>query len=433
MVSSNTVGNEISKNKLDKAGKALASESFDAQKNDLSEAREIVDWYRAQHLEPLTEVTLKLQEWLASSGLTYYVAQRLKRRPQIIRKLRRFPVRLTQLQDIGGCRVIFESNDDLNVFLEQTKNRVKRGRYFAIRRITDYRELGREDSGYRAVHLIVVRNDRVLEIQLRSRIQHHWAESIERASVIYGYHLKELEGDSQVLDYFKLCSLVFNEIESGRKPTPEKIDSLEDARITSEAIIRDSDRHNVFDGSINESFFKGMVARESTLRGKFHNWTMVFNWTSGEFLYWEITERKSDAAMRKYAEYEANWPAEQGYEVVMIGSSDVSTIRQTHSHYFGIESYDSILQDYDATVLGFAKRRSLDSDARRILQKLYSQNIWGKKRVSRDTLKNHYCHGLDSIELPISELERLGLIVVTNKGSAYSLNVKKKTEIQSFL
>ena len=68
----------------------------------------------------------------------------------------------------------------------------------------------------------------------------------------------------------------------------------------------------------------------------------------------------------------------------MIGSSDVSTIRQTHSHYIGIESYDSILEDYD-------------------------------------------------IDEGLRELERLGLLVVTNKGSSYSLNVKKKAEIQSFL
>ena len=99
----------ISKNKVDKAGQYLSSNS--AQYNlEFLEAEEIFDEYRKLHLKPLSNTTLELQDWLNQSGTDYYIAQRLKRKPQILRKLNRFKSRLTQLQDVGGSRVIVETN-----------------------------------------------------------------------------------------------------------------------------------------------------------------------------------------------------------------------------------------------------------------------------------------------------------------------------------
>jgi len=422
----------ISKSKLDKAGDYLAKEKW-TNDEDFLDYDNVLDEYRKSHLEPLTEVTLKLQEWLSAFKQNYYIAQRLKRKPQILRKLKRFSIRLSQLQDIGGCRIIFESNDILESFLPFLKEKLSKSRYFTIERETDYREKGRDDSGYRAVHLIVSRSDVKLEIQLRSRIQHYWAESIERTSVIYGYLLKELEGDPIVLSYFKQSSNVFHEIECKRKPTSDQANDLDDLRKRSEEIIRSSDKMNVFDSYVNESFIKAMISRESSLRTTFHNWMIVFNWNTGAFMNWEITGRNPDIAIKKYSEYEKKWKANEGYEVVMIGSSDVSTIRQTHSHYFGIESYDNILEDFDTSILGFTKRKTIDSDARQILLRLHRHDNWGNSKVSFDTLRNHFCRDVMSFDAALETLEALGLIISYSKKGPYSLNVKKKNEIEQFL
>jgi (p)ppGpp synthase/HD superfamily hydrolase len=59
--------------------------------------------------EPLTETTIKLHSRLKDFGTDFYITQRLKRKPQILRKLKRFSVRLLQLQHIGGIRIIFNS------------------------------------------------------------------------------------------------------------------------------------------------------------------------------------------------------------------------------------------------------------------------------------------------------------------------------------
>ena len=98
---------KITKSKIDKAGVALSKGEFRSEE-DLIELENIFDEYRKSHLQPLSETTIELQNWLNSYGASYYIAQRLKRKPQIIRKLNRLSVRLTQLQDIGGCRIIVE-------------------------------------------------------------------------------------------------------------------------------------------------------------------------------------------------------------------------------------------------------------------------------------------------------------------------------------
>lgn len=66
------------------------------------------------------------------------------------------------------------------------------------------------------LHVILDKNGYKLELQIRSRIQHYWAESIERTSVIYGHHLKEQEGAPEVISYFRLLSDLFYEIEAIR-------------------------------------------------------------------------------------------------------------------------------------------------------------------------------------------------------------------------
>ena len=212
----------LSKTQIDKAGIILSNEIWKSEK-EYEERTEVLNLYRQSHLLPITEVTLKLQEWLEKAfSHRYYIAQRLKRKPQILRKLRRLSVRLSQLQDIGGCRIIVENNNVTDELVRFIHKRLVRNKFFVIKKETDYRETGRDTTGYRAYHIIIERNGYKLEIQIRTRLQHYWAESIERASVIYREHLKEMEGDPAVLKYFKLTSDLFHKIERGYKPSLEE-------------------------------------------------------------------------------------------------------------------------------------------------------------------------------------------------------------------
>lgn len=207
---------KISKTAIDKAGRMLAEASYTTDEEWLR-SEEIFDHFRQTHLQPLTATTIEIQNWLKVSGSSYIIVQRLKRKPQILRKLCRFKTRLTQLQDIGGLRIIVEQNHDVDSLVEYLKKKVTEQTSISIKRIVDYREKGRDDSGYRATHIILERDKVCLELQIRSRIQHYWAELIERTSVIYGHILKELEGSKEVINYFKRLSNVFYLIESGQQ------------------------------------------------------------------------------------------------------------------------------------------------------------------------------------------------------------------------
>ncbi|MEC7761753.1 MAG: RelA/SpoT domain-containing protein [Pseudomonadota bacterium] len=142
-----------SKTKIDKAGRVLSDQNRPYDEESL-EFDIVFEEFRGDHLEPLTRLTLLLQNRLETFGHPYYVAQRLKRKPQILRKLRRFSVRLTQLQDIGGCRIVVDKNEDVDTLIGLVHDSIGSDPDYKILRETDYRDWGRDDSGYRAYHMV---------------------------------------------------------------------------------------------------------------------------------------------------------------------------------------------------------------------------------------------------------------------------------------
>lgn len=98
---------------MDKSGLALAKGKY-KDEIEFIELEDTFDEYRKAHLQPLSDTTMNIQRLLANYGRPFYIAQRLKRKPQIVRKLNRLSVRLTQLQDIGGCRIIVQKNSDVD-------------------------------------------------------------------------------------------------------------------------------------------------------------------------------------------------------------------------------------------------------------------------------------------------------------------------------
>ena len=92
----------------------------------------------------------------------------------IVKKLRRESIRLSQMQDIAGCRVVVAD--------------VVQQEQFVASLITDFpgaSVIDRRDNpsyGYRAVHIIAEISGKPIEIQVRSSLQHLWAEFSEKSS-----------------------------------------------------------------------------------------------------------------------------------------------------------------------------------------------------------------------------------------------------------
>jgi putative GTP pyrophosphokinase len=149
--------------------------------------------FRAAHKNPLAKATMGLRSMVRTEGCRVEVTQRLKRVPTIIDKLGREPtMQLATMQDIGGCRAVLGSVDDV----QRVQKRLCKNR--PPLRVSDYIQSPRE-SGYRGVHVIVSYDARAIEVQLRTRVMHEWAITVERLSGRLQEDLKSSRGPEPLL------------------------------------------------------------------------------------------------------------------------------------------------------------------------------------------------------------------------------------------
>ena len=211
----------ISKRSLNRAGDLLRvwwRRSDRAFGLGEAEAINLLWDYRASFQDPLTKVVMGVRSNMKAEHVPVVVAQRLKRLPTILDKLQRQPgMELARMQDIGGCRAIVPAGDF--VAIEGIRHRVRNSVSTVVREY-DY-IADPKPTGYRAVHLVVTREDHLVEIQLRTAEQHRWCETVERLGGRLGHNLKDGQGPEELLDYLRRAAYLISEIESGRQPAPE--------------------------------------------------------------------------------------------------------------------------------------------------------------------------------------------------------------------
>ncbi len=105
----------------------------------------------------------------------------------ISEKLQRESIRLTQVQDIAGCRLVVSG------IVEQERVVDLLAKLFQEATIVDRRE--NPSHGYRAVHVVVTRGEKLVEIQVRTSYQHVWAELSEKLSDVFDPAIKYGGGD----------------------------------------------------------------------------------------------------------------------------------------------------------------------------------------------------------------------------------------------
>lgn len=165
--------------------------------------------HRAAHRLPLTKATMGLRSAVKTEQCEIEVSQRLKRVPTIIDKLVREPtMQLANMQDIGGCRAVLGSIDEVR----RVQRRLSRNRPPV--RVSDYIAEPRP-SGYRGVHVIVRYDGRPVEVQLRTQVMHEWAITVERAGGRLGEDLKSGYGPAPLLALLEAVSEVMAVEEEG--------------------------------------------------------------------------------------------------------------------------------------------------------------------------------------------------------------------------
>lgn len=192
-----------SRGEIDTAGRRVR-EYWDSLPNPATDdalgAFDVAWRYRAEFQTPLTSVVMGLRSVVKSEGAPVVVAQRLKRMPTILDKLSRHrAMQLTRMQDIGGCRAVFPQGGF--GYIEGVRRRIKRQRWNVVEEY-DY-IVNPKPTGYRAVHVVVLRANRLIEIQLRTEAQHRWAETVEQLGSRTGHNLKDGQGPKELLQYLE--------------------------------------------------------------------------------------------------------------------------------------------------------------------------------------------------------------------------------------
>lgn len=194
---------------LERDKDALLTDS--ARRAELLAANEIVEWWRREHAYPLTKVNAGLRHYLTPYGRPN-VTQRLKKWKTIVGKLHRHPtMRLSAMQDIGGLRAVLPNQDAVDA----VGGRLRKN--WRARLVGDYDYVRRpKESGYRAIHLVVMQDGRRIELQLRTPWQDLWAQSAEEDTARLGLGLKFGLGPDDLREYYRLMADIMAAREEGR-------------------------------------------------------------------------------------------------------------------------------------------------------------------------------------------------------------------------
>ena len=208
-VISNFIAPEYSRSRVAAAGRRVR------HGNPTEEDHKVIENWRAAHAYVLNTIQTNLRNRARRYGAT--VAQRSKRRITIYDKLQRQPdMALSHMQDIAGCRVIFNTMDDLLAFRaglhESRSQHVLLGRD-----IDQYNYLIRpKNSGYRGIHDVyrykvsspvgTTWNGLLVEIQYRTLVQHAWATAVEVADLTTSTRIKFDDAANPHLDFFRYAS-----------------------------------------------------------------------------------------------------------------------------------------------------------------------------------------------------------------------------------
>jgi putative GTP pyrophosphokinase len=201
---------EASKSEIDRLGDRLRKGTVDE-----SDSR-LLDRYRLSFVDAYEIVVGTVRDELGLEP----TGRPAKSTTSIAEKLRRESIRLTQIQDIAGCRLV--------IFDAVAQNRVVEAlsRVFPTAIIVDRRE--KPSHGYRAVHVIAKLAGKSVEIQVRTALQHLWAELSEKYSDVVDPAIKYGGGSSSVQVILRGTSNLIGECESLQEGLPGELKQVYD-------------------------------------------------------------------------------------------------------------------------------------------------------------------------------------------------------------
>ena len=331
--------NKFSKSKTDSAGDILRNSK--ESKENKNSALEILSNWRASHSYPMHIFKKRLKRVSEKIDKRALSAQRLKRVPSIVKKLNRkyddkkATMKLTQMQDIAGCRAVMS-----NVNLAKTlyyEHYIKGDLKHKKVNEKDYISNPKND-GYRSIHLIYkynsdkgkkIYNGLLVEVQIRSKLQHVWATAVETVGFFTGQAIKSNEGEKEWEYFFKLVSSAFAKMEEC--PTiPNTPDNEKELYLL---IKKKAKELNVITKMKN---WTDSIKLFDDLKNKknLHFFLLELDTIQEKLIISAYSKRQEEKAIKDYASAEKKIYGRKEYDVVLVGADTVSDLKKAYPNYF---------------------------------------------------------------------------------------------------
>ncbi|MFH2044790.1 MAG: RelA/SpoT domain-containing protein [Pseudomonadota bacterium] len=308
-----------SKSRVDRAGNNIRKDILNII--DYS----IIEEWRAAHRAVLNTFQAILRKRTRGKNIT--VAQRHKRRTTIFGKLSRLPgMKLSRMDDVAGCRLIFKDTTSLYNFRETFHN----ARFHHKRKndLDKYDYIKKPKySGYRGIHDVYSYDVNsefgkhlkglLVEIQYRTAIQHAWATAVEVIGFITLSQPKFEKGDKR---YQKAMALASEILTRSYENMPGPFPNMPDIDLVKEFLALEK--------SINLlNMLRGLNSTKATVSEN-KNAILIFS-KSGEL---EIKTYKSGPeALRSLFELEKNHPEK---DIVLVKADTSEEVRFAFKNYF---------------------------------------------------------------------------------------------------
>jgi len=344
-----------SKKKVSKAGSILKAEDTSHPKYEW--AVEVLTNWRSIHGYPINTFQSTLRDKLYKIDREALVAQRLKRSPSVISKLKRFDsMQLHRMNDIAGIRAVVKNTSKVRELEKSYKNGRLKHELVSEK---DYIEKPK-GTGYRGIHLVYrYRNAKAndydglhVEIQIRTRLQHAWATAVETMGTFLNHALKSSEGPDEWLGFFSLAGSAIAHLE-GCTPVPgyESLDKISTFKKVLQACetLDIEDRLDAFSVAA-ESIHKDHQA------GNYHLVTLDLD---KKLVYINsYGRRKLGEANEEYAKIEKEIADGRPLQVVLVAAGPIESLRKAYPNYF-LDTHEFLKQIK-------RMRRTVEKDANKV-------------------------------------------------------------------
>lgn len=318
-----------------RAGVVLRSP--DASSADFEAAVKTLSLWRSCFYRPINTFQVLLRKKIKTEGIkNAIVAQRLKRTPSIIVKLKRFPdMQLDRMQDIGGVRAVLNSVDEVRkIHRSLVEGRHKHSPVIPPK---DYITEPKKD-GYRGIHQVfkysTIQHEELegmlVEIQIRTKLQHYWATAVETMGVIEKSSFKTGVGDEKYKLFFRLSSALFSIREKQPIVASLRDKSVQD--IAGEFISLEQEL-GVFKKLAG---FASAVKAVSGVENKKHKgyYLLIFDTEKRMTSFIPFANNQQNFAEQFYTLYEQRVKEYPNIDVVLAAAGDMKDLRTAYPNYF---------------------------------------------------------------------------------------------------